>query len=87
MPTEIPATPDWTTTAIATKIEATTIPNATLPFASSFCSSTSFVILPKTENPIYSATTARMTAMINWIIPTTAFTRIITSPHFQYSVR
>ena len=49
IPTEMPVTPDWTTIPIATKIAATIIPNATLPFASSFCSSTSLVTLPKTR--------------------------------------
>jgi hypothetical protein len=31
---------------------------------------------------MYSATTARMTAITNWIIPIAALTRIIFSPHF-----
>ncbi len=37
--------------------------------------------LAKDREADVSATTARITAMINWIMPTIAFTRIIMSPH------
>src|SRR5659263_166690 len=77
----ISETPDWTTIPIAMNTDATRIPTAVLPLAISFSSSIPLVIFPNTEKPIYNATTARIMAITNCIIPTTAFNISINSPH------